>query len=133
MIFVYLFFLHFLADFVLQPREMGRKKSSNFKYLGIHIAIQIIVFTLGLWPILGLKVALLIALGNGVIHGIIDAVIWKGYAWSVWLRRRDKNITKENLKVTWKYWDDHFFYLTIGLDQFLHISTIIIVFMWVII
>jgi len=127
MIFIYMFFLHFLADFVLQPREMGRQKSSNMKYLSAHIAIQIAVFLLGLWPIIGFKMALMMALGNGAIHGVIDALIWKGYAYSVWMRRRHTGCTVRQLKLSWKYWDDHYFYLTIGLDQFLHMSTIVLV------
>lgn len=127
MIFIYLFFLHFLADFVLQPREMGRKKSSSVGYLSAHIAIQVAVFLLGLWPFFGFKIALLMALGNGAIHGVIDALIWKGYALSVWMRRKDKSMSKKELKLTWRYYDDHYFYLTIGLDQFLHMSTIVLV------
>lgn len=124
---VYLFLLHFLADFILQPREMGRKKSSHMGYLSAHIAIQILVFFLGLWYFVGWPFALIFAVLNGLLHGVVDAFIWKGYAWSVWLRRKDKSMTEKDLKLTWKYWDDHWFYVTIGLDQFLHMSTIILV------
>ena len=50
---------------------------------------------------------------------IIDASIWNIYKWSVYLR--DKTATKEN----WKYWEDSWFYTTIGFDQLLHGITII--------
>lgn len=130
MLFIYLFALHFLADFILQPREMGRRKSSDFNYLAAHIGIQIAVFTVGLWIVTGsFMFAFIFAVLNGLIHGVIDAFIWKGYAWSVWLRRKDKSMTVKELKTSWKYWDDHWFYVTIGLDQFLHMSTLILVLM----
>jgi hypothetical protein len=124
----YLFLLHFIADFILQPREMGRKKSTNCKYLLSHIGIIWIVFLIGTFdPIF--------ATANALIHMAIDAVIWKGYALSVWKRRRyilpqraERSMSKgsivKHLKTHFPYWEDHWFYVTIGLDQFLHAATI---------
>lgn len=130
MLIIYLFVLHFLADFILQPREMGRRKSSDFGYLAVHVGIQIGVFLVGLWIVTGsFMFALIFAVLNGLIHGIVDAFIWKGYAASVWLRRKDRSMTVKELKVSWKYWDDHWFYVTIGLDQLLHMSTLVLVLM----
>lgn len=124
---IYLFSLHFLADFILQPREMGRKKSSDINYLLQHVSIQMLVFFLGLSLVMHPGFALAFAVLNGTIHGVIDAFIWKGYALSVWKRRKHTGVTKDQLKVTWKYWEDHWFYVTIGLDQLLHMSTLILV------
>ena len=31
-----------------------------------------------------------------------------------------------DMAVNWKYWEDHWFYTTIGFDQLLHVLTIIL-------
>lgn len=105
------FVIHFVADFLLQSREMGKKKSSDYSYLAMHLSIQFLCFL----PFFGFKFALY----NALIHGVIDKNIWNLYKVSVYLR--DKKATPE----TWKYYDDHWFYSTIGLDQLLHALTII--------
>ena len=117
----YYLFLHFLADFILQPREMGRKKSKDSRYLLAHIAIIFSVFLVG-------TLSWKFALANALIHMIIDSVIWKCYASTVWKRRHKlfKNATKDDLERKFKFWEDHWFYATIGLDQFLHGATILI-------
>lgn len=127
--YVFLLTLHFIADFILQPREMGRKKSTDFDYWRWHVLIQFSVFFVGLvmWtkdPILALTIAGL----NAFVHGAVDACTWRLYAWSVWKRRSKKGlpITRGELKKTFKYWEDHWFYVTIGFDQWLHISTIVV-------
>lgn len=107
-----LLILHFVADFILQPREMGKKKSSDIRWLAAHLAIQFIVFA----PF----TSLVFAAANACVHGIIDGTIWNIYKLSV--RLRNKNATAEN----WRYWDDHLFYTTIGFDQLLHGLTLVI-------
>ena len=142
LLYLYLFALHFIADFILQPREMGRRKSEcslkGLKYLLAHIFIVFSVFFVGLIIFAGWQFALIFAVFNAVLHFIIDAIIWKGYMYSVWKRRHkllgydkgespprsDKEI-KKTLKVHFKYWEDSWFYATIGLDQLLHFSTIV--------
>jgi len=105
------FFIHFIADFILQSREMGEKKSSSFKWLSKHIGIIFICF---------LPFGIEFALCNAFIHMLIDACIWNIYKITVYIR--DKKATKEN----WEYWKDGWFYDTIGFDQFLHGATIIL-------
>lgn len=115
---VYLYALHFVADFLLQSREMATKKSSDINVLFNHCAIQYWTIILGLCPFLGFGRACVVSASNALIHGLIDWHIWKGYKWSV--AKRDPTATP----ATWKYWEDHWFYTTIGFDQFLHISTL---------
>lgn len=125
---VYYLFLHLVADFFLQSREMGRKKSTNSYWLSRHIMIIYLVFLIGTldWKF---------ALTNALIHAVIDASIWKLYAFSAWKRRKtvgsnvfpstkrdDKNVMKRE----WRYWEDHWFYTTVGIDQFLHGATILL-------
>ena len=123
----YLLLLHFIADFILQSRAMGQKKSEHFKWLLGHVAIQFAVFAVG-----GLFVfdnPLPFAFLNAFIHGVIDWHIWKLYKYSVW-KRRDPELfgTIDDLKKHWKYWEDHWFYTTIGFDQFLHGATIVLLY-----
>lgn len=148
-----MFFLHFIADFLLQSREMGKKKSSNIKFLCAHVGIQMLVFFVGLLLFTTPAFAITFAVVNGLIHGIIDALIWKGYALIVWVQRGSwmkanpkainymvkraggidreptDNELKDLMKTDFKYWEDHWFYATIGFDQFLHMSTIVLVYM----
>ncbi|MHA1676045.1 MAG: DUF3307 domain-containing protein [Candidatus Njordarchaeales archaeon] len=140
MIYLYFFFLHLLADFILQPREIGKRKSETsvkgLMYLSIHISMILTVFFIGLIPFFSWQVVLEFAGYNALCHLIIDALIWKFYVLSVWKRRRkllgrdkgSKKDIKNKLKTQFKYWEDYCFYLTIGVDQFLHFSTIVVLY-----
>lgn len=145
---LYLFTLHFIADFLLQDRETAKNKSSDFVALMRHLLMIYFVFLFGTLPWLGLPAAIYLSIVNVVIHGLIDAVIWKGYAWTVYRRRKsiairegwnkkteifsylDNTRKKEAiayLKKNFKYWEDSWFYSTIGLDQLLHFATLVVV------
>lgn len=145
-----LFFLHFLADFILQPREMGKKKSSDFRWLFGHLSIQFLVFL----PFVGWRLSAM----NALIHGIIDRNIWRGYKIFAGFRvkklvdeqeryYREINQLKpidspeeekviEHFRKNWtlhqiqgfQFWEDHWFYVTIGFDQFLHAATLLYLF-----
>lgn len=121
--------VHFIADFLCQPREMGKKKSSEPKWLAGHLLIQFLWFL----PFTSLPFALL----NCMVHGVIDWNIWRGYKYFVGTRLYDKegNDWKSpdqgrpchrlmSDAGEWQYWEDHWFYATIGLDQLLHFLTI---------
>lgn len=118
-----LLFLHFVADFIFQSREMGKRKSIEFKWLLYHLTIQFLVFL----PFTNWKFALF----NIIAHGIIDWNIWGLYKTFVHCRiqRNPQHILlsddTESGTLGWNFWEDHWFFVTIGLDQFLHISTIV--------
>jgi len=111
-----LLLLHWVADFVLQSRDMAKNKSSSVLWLLAHLTIQFLVF----WPFTGWK----FALANAAIHGLIDWNIWKLYKISVFLRSKRFNPKQVPIK-DFKFWEDSLFYMFIGIDQFLHMSTII--------
>jgi len=119
----YCFLLHFVADFLLQSREMGKKKSSSIKWLTHHIAIIFAVFYIGTQN-------LEFSFYNALAHMIIDALIWNIYKGCLLYRFIDKDVPwKDRPKMMYrnfKYWEDHWFYATIGLDQFLHGATILL-------
>lgn len=133
---VKLLVLHFIADFVLQPREMGVKKSSDLRWLGGHLAIQFLIFA----PL----TSILFALANCAIHGVIDWFIWRGYKWTVvkciykdsegrdchsLISDTDYSFVPPRLG-EWRFWLDHLFYITIGLDQMLHGITLVLLAGW---
>ena len=97
-----LFFWHFIADFVLQPREMAKNKSKHFGYLMAHCLIYSATF----WVYLDIKLI-------GIMfssHLVIDFI--------------SSRVTAR----LWKEKDIHGFFTIIGLDQFLH--TMVIVYVW---
>jgi hypothetical protein len=114
-------FLHFLADFILQPRNMGRKKSEHKGYLVLHILIQFLVMLIGTSYFLDRTTALWLATSNAAIHGVVDTFIWRLYKNTVkW--RRPKHLMVDG---TFRYWEDHWFYCFIGFDQLLHTVTLV--------
>lgn len=128
-ILTYLFFLHFVADFLLQSREMGKKKSEVPLILAQHMGIQFSVVSLGLAPFVGFDKAIVLSLFNTAIHGAIDWNIWRGYKLLIYKKLKkiadnDPRTTLEAQIHYFKYWEDHWFYATIGLDQFLHMATL---------
>lgn len=136
-----LLLLHFIADFLCQPREMGTKKSSSLWWLSGHLAIQFVFFA----PFTSIK----FALANCAVHGVIDWFIWRGYKWSVakrlyddegfpWVQGESQGFPHHSLMSDpdhsfippkppeWRFWLDHWFYATIGFDQMLHGLTLVI-------
>lgn len=120
---------HFVADFVFQSREMGKNKSSQPIWLLKHLSIQFGFFFGVLLLAAGLKVALLFALANTIIHGFIDWNIWrlyKLYAYKEIEKNPKHPLLTGNILEPWQYWNDHWFYTTIGFDQLLHGLTIVL-------
>jgi hypothetical protein len=148
---VVLLLLHFIADFPLQSREMGKKKSQESMWLLQHLIIQFFVVYMGSLFIMDAHIAFRLALLNAIVHGIIDWNIWRGYKYSVkyrLLKTKREDVTyasptewdmatmgteEQYLTIAgrnWKYWEDHMFYTTIGFDQMLHGITLVLLAGW---
>ena len=135
---------HVIADFLLQSREMGKNKSQDIGVLCQHLGIQFAVFFIGCIPLMGADAALIFAFVNACIHGVIDWNIWKLYKFYAYIcikkivakkhgwwsqpPEEDPNIKEEI--ANWKYWEDKGFYDTIGVDQFLHGATLVVLWEW---
>lgn len=105
-ILIWLFFIHFIGDFVCQSRYIAENKGMKFSILLLHVLIYISVIWLGLsfiLPTIPLGKFLLL---NYLLHVLTDFITSK-FTTYFWL--------KEN-----KYG----FFTTVGFDQFLHISTL---------
>lgn len=144
---IYCMVLHFIADFLLQSREMGKNKSVNFKFLWEHLVIQALVFSVGLliasaMGYISITAVFAIVCANTLIHGVIDWNIWRLYKLSAkyridkrvnaayWGTEKMKQYFYDNEVRTFKYWEDHYFYVTIGLDQLLHTITLVALVQW---
>jgi hypothetical protein len=137
-----LMFAHLTADFFLQSRKMGRNKSKKPGWLARHVGVHIVVFTLYTYIFLvffvgGLEgitysliflTSLMFAIANGILHGVVDLITWNLYGLSVLYRAKRDNMPYDKDPVKFKYWEDHWFYVTIGVDQFLHVAHILLVY-----
>lgn len=127
----YLLVLHFVADFLLQTRDMGKRKSAEPKILALHLLIQVLVIGAGLdYAGFDIESTIKFTLANAAIHGVIDWFIWRIYKKSVMIRVRNMlkpqqyHMYKDEC-LNFKYWEDHWFYSTIGMDQLLHGLTLV--------
>lgn len=135
LILIGIFLTHLIADFVFQSHEMAQNKSKKLSVLAQHCGIHLICF---MW--VGWKFAIL----NALLHAVIDWNIWRGYKMYISRKYEKENeeIDRENevllkahhmLKIgspptlrerrrpeDYEFWADHWFYTTIGFDQFLH-------------
>jgi len=94
-----LIWLHFIADFVLQTDEVAISKSKDNKILLLHVVIYSLPFLYFGW---------LFALINGALHFVTD------YFTSRWTAK------------LWAEEKRHQFFVVIGFDQAIHITTLII-------
>lgn len=90
--------LHFFSDFILQWDYMSRQKSKSSAWLGLHILIYSIPM---LW--FGWKFALV----NGLAHFVTD-----------WFSSRATSKLYSMGQIHW-------FFVVIGLDQAIHLTTLI--------
>lgn len=99
---ILIFICHFLGDFVLQTRDIATHKSTNNKVLAFHCILYGIAF---------LFFGLLFAVITGILHFMIDY------------------FTSRLTTKFWKQNRDDLFWLTIGVDQMLHMVILTVTYM----
>lgn len=98
---VYLMFLHWMADFVMQSDEMAQKKAVEWEWLFAHCSVYYVVFAIGtLNPVYGVVL--------GLIHYPVDF------------------ITSRKNRDLWSRGETHWFFVNVGFDQFIHLLTIVL-------
>lgn len=103
---------HFVGDWVFQSRRIAQEKSSYINTLLYHLCIVTVALSVPFLIFTSKNTIYLIV--NALLHGLIDWNIWK------WYKRR--------VPANFQYWKDKTFYNTIALDQFLHLTTIFLLF-----
>jgi hypothetical protein len=122
---------------------MGQKKSENITFLLAHIFIIFLGVDLGGRRIIkkNFEKALIFSFYNAITHLVIDAIIWNFYKFGHlvkllgddffdYLFNNFENLNNKvaEFKKNFKYWEDHWFYCTIGLDQLLHFSMLYLIY-----
>jgi len=96
---IVIFWLHFIADFILQTDEMALNKSKSFKWLSLHALTYGIPFLLFGW-----KYAII----NSAAHWLVDCV------------------TSRITAYLWSKGERHWFFVVIGLDQAIHMTILVL-------
>ena len=112
-IIIYLLLLHWIADFVCQTDKMANNKSKNFGFLVLHTFVYSVVMCVGSLLILIPFQILLFGIGLFFLHGTIDF------------------ITSKINKRLWDLKKIHWFFVSIGFDQWLHAIQIIILYYYI--
>lgn len=129
---IILLITHYIADFLLQSRRVGENKSRNCFVMLEHIFIILFCFCIPGVLLVGIEPGIKLALFNATIHFAIDKGLSILYGLSVLMRTPGSsdaiNETLNSWRYEKKYIKDKVFWDTIGLDQLLHILTIIILY-----
>lgn len=97
--------LHFIADFIMQSDKMAKGKSSSNFWLGLHVTVYSLPMLWFGWQF---------ALVNWVGHFVTDY------------------FTSRASKKQWENGEVHNFFVIVGLDQAIHMTTLILTYIWLV-
>lgn len=101
---IFLFVLHFVADYVFQPRDMAKNKSSDSLVLFTHCSIYFFVFAMiGWW----------FAFTVATIHFLVD--------WG----------TSRMIKLAWADEEEYVTFFLMGTDQLIHAITLLMAYYYI--
>jgi len=108
-----LILIHFLSDWIMQPRWMAEQKSSNFGICSYHGLITglFLLLVYGINSMYGLKINWVMALLAAGLYTITH-ILQDWFVWRIYKKYRD---TKKEFQ------SDYWFYSTIAIDQAVHL------------
>lgn len=115
---IWLLFAHFIADFVCQTHGMATNKSKNWVALGAHVFVYDIVVTAGV-----------ILLSVAFHRGNPMTSVWFYYITGAAHFATDAITSRITAKL-WAAQRVHDFFVVVGLDQWIHATTLIVTARW---
>lgn len=123
---IIILFIHFVADFLFQSREMGIKKSRNIYWLITHIYIYSIITFIGWVLYFDLNFKMMFELISLTVfsHFLTDYITSK-LSSRFYLKSKKSKSLKESKYFEWLFWS------IIGFDQLIHAITLILTFKYI--
>lgn len=118
-----LLFFHWIADFVLQSDRVAKNKSTNWWVLGEHVIGYSLALSFGALGLLlardmnmdsALNIAVPFLAVTMITHGITDA------------------ITSRINSALWKAQKVHYFFVSVGFDQLIHQTTLLVTWVYLV-
>lgn len=103
---IYLLIMHWIFDFLLQSDSMAINKSSSYKYLSFHVFVYSIGLSIFAFGAFSIPLAISWIIFNAMLHFVVD------------------DNTSKFTSYLWKTNQRHWFFVTIGFDQLLHIMSL---------
>jgi len=122
--------LHFVADFLLQTRTMGRKKGKSIMWLSMHVGVYLIAL-LSVGLLFGHHVTDNMVLVfeycflNTILHWVTDFCTSKASGFC-YLKMTEQVELEVNLSVKKKPIWEKAFWSVIGFDQLLHTAALLL-------
>jgi len=109
--------LHFVSDWILQPRSVAKRKTTSLKWMGKHVAVIHVAFALYAWyfGISQFNVAV-----NTFVHMVIDKSVWSLYG--IYRGPFDGKYLEYN-----KCAEDYWYYFAIAIDQIMHLVILVLI------
>lgn len=107
---ILLIWVHFAADFIFQNDKIALNKSSSIKYLALHSIIYGGTFVILAPYIVNHYWGYMLFLSNTILHFIVDF------------------FTSKLTTYLWKEEERHWFFVVIGVDQSIHITSLILIY-----
>lgn len=123
---IVIMFIHWLGDFPMQSDEMAKGKSSSWKYLIQHTSVYssmfvaFAIFYLGIIPFETYNVDTLTWLRQFCTNVTLFTIV------TFTLHTFQDYITSRINKYFWNKGQVHNFFTSVGFDQFLHLSQLLI-------
>lgn len=108
---------HFIGDWILQSREVAINKSKYFRVLLHHTAIVTACLLFAVIPFVPQDRIIALLCINWATHIVIDWFGWRFY------KRKFGNLPMD------QHLNNYWFYTTIALDQFAHLSILFLIFL----